>query len=352
MTDKQKADLLAFTHLFWLLLGLATVPLIFIFPFFVYVVWAYVILTLISKLLWGGCVLRVWEKQLRERINPSADYGNSFIGYYLRKFFSISVSEKVIRIAFLIFMFLVLALSFIVRKPAASLSDSPADATYTINGRQITLVNGVAEIEVAPGSATKEKIRLFGEPTVGDINGDGVADAAVILEDDPGGSGTFYYVSAAVQVNGRYQGLNAILLGDRVAPQTLEISNGTIIANYADRNPGEPMTARPSLGVSKYIVLKDGKLVEIQKPFEVNFTATGNIVNKGSASMPQWTLVYERPGAPALTVTLVFNDKSVCDTNSINATCAPFYVANGTRAAVEGQNIGGTVTVSTLSVIE
>ena len=231
-------------------------------------------------------------------------------------------------------------------------ADSPQNATYTIEGSKVTLTNGKAEVIAAPGSSAKEEISLFGQPTVGDLNGDGVNDAAVILVDATSGTGTFYYVSGALNVNGKYVGLNAQLLGDRVAPQTVEIKDGVIIANFADRNPGEPMSTEPSLGVSKYLALQNGALVVTAQPFEVNFTETGTVVNKGSVSVPKWTLVYEQPGAPALTVTLAFNDKSVCNVTATKTSCVQFSVANGTKATVAGQNIDGVVTVSTLSVVK
>jgi hypothetical protein len=42
-----------------------------------------------------------------------------------------------------------------------------------------------------------------------------------------------------------------------------EIRNEVLIVNYADRAPGEPMTAQPSVGVSKYLILKNGALTKI-----------------------------------------------------------------------------------------
>jgi hypothetical protein len=45
----------------------------------------------------------------------------------------------------------------------------------------------------------------------------------LLITHDPGGSGTFYYVAAAINVNKRYQGTNAVLLGDRIAPMDIGI---------------------------------------------------------------------------------------------------------------------------------
>jgi len=137
------------------------------------------------------------------------------------------------------------------------------NATYVIDGQPVTLVNDRAETPAAPGSASKIVTQYFGNEAAGDLDGDRQDDIAFILTQDRGGSGTFFYAAAALKTADGYRGTNAILLGDRVAPQTTEIRNGLLIANYADRAQGEPMTARPSVGVSKYLTLADSTLKEI-----------------------------------------------------------------------------------------
>lgn len=140
----------------------------------------------------------------------------------------------------------------------------PLNASYIIENQPIQLAGGILSVEAAPGSASQMTTRIFGQPAAGDLNGDGKTDAAVILEQNAGGSGTFYYVAAAINTGNATQGTNAILIGDRIAPQTLEISGGKIIFNYADRLLGEPMTTQPSVGVSKYFTVQNGTLTESQ----------------------------------------------------------------------------------------
>jgi hypothetical protein len=113
----------------------------------------------------------------------------------------------------------------------------PLQASYRIERQEVRLINGQAEAEAAPGSATKIKTSVFGQPVFGDLNEDGNMNAALLLVHQPGGSGTFYYVAAALNANGTFRGTNAVLLGDRIAPQTTEILDGVVIANYADRRP-------------------------------------------------------------------------------------------------------------------
>lgn len=104
----------------------------------------------------------------------------------------------------------------------------------------------------------------FGNEAKGDFNGDGREDVAFLFTESGGGSGTFYYVTAKLADGKGFKELNAILLGDRIAPQTTEFRDGMIIVNYADRKPSEPMTTRPSVGVSGYFQVVDNKLVKVK----------------------------------------------------------------------------------------
>jgi hypothetical protein len=129
------------------------------------------------------------------------------------------------------------------------------NATYDIEGNLVTLSNGGAEQTVQGSSATLTT-KLFGNEATGDLNGDGIPDIAFLLTQDAGGSGTFYYVVAAVHnADGTWRGTNGVFLGDRIAPQTTQIQNGQLIVNYADRPAGAPMTARASEGKSMYLKL-------------------------------------------------------------------------------------------------
>ncbi len=127
--------------------------------------------------------------------------------------------------------------------------------TFSLDGQPVILKNGVSETEAAPGSASKVTIKYFGNEAKGDLNTDGIPDLAYLITVNSGGSGTFYYVVGAIQQeNGGYMGTDAVLLGDRIAPQTTEIRDGKVIVNYADRKRGEPMTVQPSEG--KTLTLK------------------------------------------------------------------------------------------------
>ncbi|MDX2495500.1 MAG: hypothetical protein QNK27_11110, partial [Desulfuromusa sp.] len=80
------------------------------------------------------------------------------------------------------------------------------DITYEIAGQKIALHNGHSEIALSPNAASKIRTSVFNDPVTADLDSDGDDDAVFILVHDPGGSGTFYYLAAALNLNGSYRG--------------------------------------------------------------------------------------------------------------------------------------------------
>jgi len=148
--------------------------------------------------------------------------------------------------------------------PDTPAADTPANASYLLENNWIQLENGRAEWQAAPGSASKVQTSLFGGPTFGDLNNDGSEDGIIFLTYQGGGSGTFFYLAAALLENGTYRGTNGIWLGDRIGPPAAKIQNGLVTVTYADRNNGEAMTATPSVLQSRYFILDNFSLLEIR----------------------------------------------------------------------------------------
>lgn len=141
----------------------------------------------------------------------------------------------------------------------------PRQATYSIEGISVTLRDGLSERAI-PNSSSKIITRYFGNGAIGDINGDGRNDIAFLITQQTGGSGLFYYAVVALNAStgtsvvasdgtivGTYRVTNAVLIGDRIAPQPMEVRDGKLLVNYAERKPDEPMTAPPSVGVTKIL---------------------------------------------------------------------------------------------------
>jgi len=147
----------------------------------------------------------------------------------------------------------------------------PRNSEYVLSGRPVRLVDGVSETEPVPGSAASVVTRYFGNEARHDLDGDGREDVVFLLTQETGGSGTFYYVVAAVRRDDRYRGSHGVLLGDRIAPQSTEIRpNGVIVVSYADRARGESFATAPSVGKSIWLKLDPETLQfgEVAQDFE------------------------------------------------------------------------------------
>jgi len=136
----------------------------------------------------------------------------------------------------------------------------PFNTTYRIENQSVALSHGRAEVPAAPGSAARVITTAYGEPVFGDLNRDGRDDAALFLRRETGGTGTFYYIAAAIFAEDGFEGTNAVLLGDRVVPQVLCIQNGLISVKYKGREMGQPMSEKPSILKTMTLGIDDGVL--------------------------------------------------------------------------------------------
>ena len=152
-----------------------------------------------------------------------------------------------------VFVALALAGSLLLRTQLQT--QDPRNGTYTFSGEAVTLHDG--SNVAADGTVT----RYFGNEARADINQDGREDVVFLLTQDGGGSGTFYYVAAALGGARGVVGTNAVFIGDRIAPQSTEARGGEIVVNYADRYPWERFTDAPTVGKSKVLSVADGQLV-------------------------------------------------------------------------------------------
>jgi hypothetical protein len=148
--------------------------------------------------------------------------------------------------------------------PSGSTGTDPLNAVYYIEDRAVPLIDGRFSAAAAPGSATRITATVFGRPLVADLDQDGDDDAVVVVLYDPGGSGTFYYIAAAINKNGSYYGTRGHLLGDRIIMQTVKISNGVVLARYLDRRPTEPMSAPPTIRKKMQLRFSGGNLMPVK----------------------------------------------------------------------------------------
>lgn len=142
----------------------------------------------------------------------------------------------------------------------------PNNISYRIDGKEVDLINGRSEKETAPGSISKITTAVLGNPAVGDLNDDNRLDAALIMFQNTGGTGTFVYATAAINRKDGYHGTNAVLLGDRISMDRVSIRNGVIVVEYRDRRSDQSMAAKPSVSKTAYFILQNRELLDVGTP--------------------------------------------------------------------------------------
>jgi heat shock protein HslJ len=105
------------------------------------------------------------------------------------------------------------------------------NATYPgLSGGPVTLEDGrCIDRAFIPGGASRQVVTLApGLIARADLDGDGREEAAVILVESSGGTGSFVYLAAVSIDQGRATGIGTALLGDRVQIRGLTAAPGAI----------------------------------------------------------------------------------------------------------------------------
>ena len=166
------------------------------------------------------------------------------------------------RIALLGLTLAVSACSLVAQPPPLTL-DALKNAEYNSDlpaAKKAKLTNGVYEEELAPASASKLNIRLLDQYAIGDLNGDGAADAAVVLAANAGGSGVFTTLAAVVNDGGKPRHAASADLGDRTVVKSISIVNGVIVMELVTHAPSDPMCC-PTQNETQKFKLEGDQLV-------------------------------------------------------------------------------------------
>jgi hypothetical protein len=173
---------------------------------------------------------------------------------------------------------LVLALLLVTLTTSACTSASPAPPPLTLDALKNTeyqsafpkstkakLTGGVYQEEILPDAASKLTIQLADQYAIGDLTGDGVADAAVILSAEMGGGGKFYSLAAVLNEGGKPVHIASASLGAHVEIKAVSIQGGEIEVDMLELGPTDPMCC-PTIQLTQRFKLQDGKLVSFQQP--------------------------------------------------------------------------------------
>lgn len=155
---------------------------------------------------------------------------------------------------------------------------SPLDAHYMLGDREIALADGVSEVEIVPGAASKAVTQVIGEPVWGDMNDDGLEDAALVLAHSEGGSGTFYYTVIAISDGEGYLGTNGVLLGDRINVVDVSIHDGVVFVRYAGHSALQAMAEEPTEQMTQYLRLTGLTLQKVGPVSDEELVLAGEFV--------------------------------------------------------------------------
>ena len=164
--------------------------------------------------------------------------------------------------------------------------------------------DGQGSIRYGAGATERVEAGLVGDLVAfRDLDGDDVADAAVVVFVNTGGSGTFIHLLALRDREGTPVQAGREYLGDRVNVRSIAISGGRIFVAMDAHGPGDGLCC-PSIATSRAFTLRGRRLVPtralvIASPLPGETVATGVEV-RGSTTHPSSDglayLVYDARG--------------------------------------------------------
>lgn len=137
----------------------------------------------------------------------------------------------------------------------------PSVSTFIIRGSAYTL---------SSGSAKKDgvTVRLFGAPSIGDLDGGSDFDAAVLLEETSSDGVRSYFAALVLSEEGSSKTTGTVYLGADVSPQTVEIHEGKALYNFTQGGDGSAENPRVGKSMWFYYNPVTGDVGEWVKDFE------------------------------------------------------------------------------------
>ncbi len=164
----------------------------------------------------------------------------------------------------------------------------------------VQLTNGEYHAGTAPLSTDFADVRLVPDQIAfGDLNGDGIQDAAALLSENYGGTGVFVSVIAVLDAGGKPVQAGAVMIDDRPKVTSLQIRDRRIVFSGAIHGPSdpaccasEPVTETFGLSKSGLLLLKlvssagggTERRIAIQSPADGSQVTPGIVQVSGSVS--------------------------------------------------------------------
>ena len=111
----------------------------------------------------------------------------------------------------------------------------------------------------------RQRLSVMDQGLRGDLDGDGLPDAVVLLVYSGGGSGVFHSLAAVLNEQGRLRHASSIALGDRIQVKSLSMNGARVAARLVVHGQGDAMCC-PTQLVFREFGLEQGRLVEVYGP--------------------------------------------------------------------------------------
>jgi hypothetical protein len=155
----------------------------------------------------------------------------------------------ILSIGVLVVLFFALNAYIYSEKQGDGLPQDFKEVTFSISGEPVSLTNGVAQARTNLGGDALTTVRYFGNEVSHDVDGDGIEDMAFLITQETQAGNEYFYLVAALKRENGYVGSQAVLIGDRIKPQSTDVGEGrSVIVNYVEE-------ARPEMGRSLYLLL-------------------------------------------------------------------------------------------------
>ncbi len=190
--------------------------------------------------------------------------------------------------------------------PLSALANAEYHGIYE---QAVTLKDGLYEGQpfLADGASRPTVTLIDRMVAVGDLDADGEQDAAVLLVENSGGSGSFVYLAAVSLAGGAARNLATTLLGDRVQVRNLSQDDGAVLVDLVVAGEEDP-SALPATKVRKTFQVSDGSLIE-------RASETQDALSLADLEGTSWTLrtMNDAGGEtrPEGTVTASFQDERI-----------------------------------------
>jgi hypothetical protein len=126
------------------------------------------------------------------------------------------------------------------------------------------LVDGTHYLTPAiPGELSEQwSVRLMEPMAFGDINGDGIEDAAVVIATRYGGTGIFEYLAVVLNAGGQAHNVDSVYLGDRTIINTISIELSRVHIDVVAHGPEDGLCC-PSRPAVWTFELSDNELLPL-----------------------------------------------------------------------------------------